>query len=64
MPLPVNPNPKSAMRSFKSLLFALSTLPLVSGAQAQELAMDTSCHVDPNRGVDGVSDNSLAVADL
>jgi len=52
------------MRSFKSLLFALSTLPLVSGAQDQELAMDTSCHVDPNRGVDGVSDNSLAVADL
>ena len=63
-PLPVNPNPKSAMRSFKSLLFALSTLPLVSGAQAQELAMDTFCYVDPNRGVDGVSDNSLAVADL
>ena len=50
------------MRSFKSLLFALSTLPLASGAQ--ELAIDTSCQVDPNRGVDGVSDNSLAVADL
>ena len=52
------------MRSFKILLFALSTLPLASGAQAQELAMDTICYVDPNRGVDGVSDSSLAVAGL
>lgn len=52
------------MRSFKSWLFSLSTLPLVSGAQAQELAIDTFCYLDPNRGVDGVWDNSLAVATL
>ena len=52
------------MRSFKSLLFALSTLPLASGAQAQELAMDIFCDADPHRGVDGMWDNLLAVATL
>ena len=52
------------MRSCKSLLLSFSTLPLVSAAQAQELAIDTFCDADPHRGVDGVWDNSLALATL